>query len=89
MSWLRCDIDKSDKTLADTLWCEACRKHEEKLRGMKNYSSTWVKGSTNHKTSSVLDHANSDQHKAALIQANCSRIACHGWHSFSTNEEEI
>ena len=33
---------------------------------MKNYSSVWISGSTNHKTSCVVDHANSDQHKAAM-----------------------
>lgn len=51
----------------DTLWCVACRTNEEKIKGMKNYSTSWVKGSTNHKTSNVIDHANSDQHKAAMI----------------------
>ena len=33
---------------------------------MKNYSSVWISGSRNHKTSCVIDHANSDQHKAAM-----------------------
>ena len=60
--WLRCDIDKSDKTLVDTLWCKTCRQHKERLTGMKNNSSVWITGSTNHKMSSVHD-----QHKAAMI----------------------
>lgn len=67
ISWLRYDVDKMNRTLVDTLWCEACRKNEERIIGMKNYSGVWIKGSTNHKTSSVVDHAKSDQHKAAMI----------------------
>ena len=66
MTWLRCDTDKSIPTVVDTLWCHACRMNEAKIIGMKNYSSVWVNGSTNHKTSCVVDHANSDQHRAAM-----------------------
>ena len=41
---------------------------------MKNYSDAWIHGSTKHKTSNVVDHVTSDQHKAALIQVckSCS-----------------
>ena len=66
MSWLRCDMDKSDSTVVDTLCCHTCRTSEAKIIGMKNYSRVWSSGSTNHKTSCVVDHANSDQHKAAM-----------------------
>ena len=33
---------------------------------MKNYSDVWVKGSTNQLTSSIIDHAASEQHTAAV-----------------------
>ena len=33
---------------------------------MKNYSDVWIKGSSNQRTSSVLDHIGSKQHKAAM-----------------------
>ena len=66
MTWLRCDTDESNPTLVDTLWCHACRTNEAKIIGMKNYSSVWISGSTNHKTSCVTGHASSDQHKAAM-----------------------
>ena len=72
ISWLRCDVDKMDKTLVGTLWCQACRDHEEKIISMKNYSDAWIHGSTKHKTSNVVDHVTSDQHKAALIQVRKS-----------------
>ena len=68
LSWLKCDLDASDRSVVDTLWCQVCRKYEERLQGMKNYSTIWITGSTNHKTSNVIDHSNSDQHKAAMIQ---------------------
>ena len=34
-SWLRCDVDSSDKSIVDLLWC---RQHDDSIRGMKNYS---------------------------------------------------
>ena len=61
LSWLHCDVDSSDKSVVDLLWCEVCRQH-----GMKNYSAAWVNGTDNHKTSCIVDHATSSQHKAAM-----------------------
>ena len=67
MSWLRFDVDKHNKSLVDTLWCYACKANEEKIMCVKNYSCSWIKGSVDHKASSVVDHAKSEQHKAAMI----------------------
>ena len=67
MTWLCFDVDKKNRTVVDKLWCKACRTNEEKILSMKNYSNSWIKGSINHKTSNVIDHAKSDQHKAAMI----------------------
>ncbi len=66
MTWLRCDTDKSNPTVIDTLWSHASRTNEAKIIGMKNYSNAWINGSTNHKTSCVVDHANNDQRRAAM-----------------------
>ena len=33
---------------------------------MKNYSQAWIAGTENQRTSSVLDHSTSEQHKAAM-----------------------
>ena len=66
MTSLRCDADESNPTLVDTLWCHACRTNEAKIIGMTNYSSVWISSSTNHKTSCVVDHANSNQHETAM-----------------------
>ena len=68
LSWLRCDVDSRDKSLVDVVWCDACRKHEKRLTGLKNFSHAWITGSYNHKTSNITDHANSEQHRAAMIQ---------------------
>ena len=63
LSWLRCE---KQQTQVECLWCEACRKFEDKIRGVKNFSTTWIAGSTNQKLSSVLDHARNDQHKSSM-----------------------
>ena len=66
LSWLCCDVDEGDKSLVGLLWCSVCRRFEERIRGVKNFSNVWITGSTNHKSSNVLDHARSEQHKAAM-----------------------
>ena len=33
---------------------------------MRNFSASWITGSTNHKTSSIVDHAKSEQHVASI-----------------------
>ena len=72
------------------LYCEMCKHYEDHLQGMCNYSSVWITGSRNLKASNLIDHASSDQHKAAmrrlaidaqvmehLSQQNCSHIILH------------
>ena len=48
------------------LWCQACRNHERSITGIKNFSRSWIVGSTNQKTSNLVDHAKSEQHRAAM-----------------------
>ena len=38
------------------------------IRSMKNYTNTWVTGSTNQKVSNLTAHTTSDTHKAATIR---------------------
>ena len=68
MMWLRHTSDRSKRSLVDTIWCRACRQYKDKIIGMKNFSRVWINGSSNHKTSNIVDHATSDQHKAAMVQ---------------------
>ncbi len=59
--------DQQDTSLVSTLWCSICRQYENGISSLKNFSRAWIDGSSNHKTSNVSDHANSDSHKAAMI----------------------
>ena len=45
---------------------------------MRNFSAAWVTGSTNHRTSNILDHAKSEQHTASMahMQANRAKAQC-------------
>lgn len=72
-SWLGCVItDKANRSLVSTLWYKVCREFEDRIIGVLNYSSAWIDGSSNHRTSNIIiDHAKSDQHKAAM-NAHCS-----------------
>lgn len=67
MAWLRADMDEQDKSIVSKLWCVVCRKYETSICGLKNFSMAWIDGSSNHKTSNITDHANSDQHKSAMM----------------------
>ena len=66
LSWWRFDTDKVDRNLVALLWCSACRDYQDKICSMKNYSSAWITGTENQRTSNVLDHVACDQHIAAM-----------------------
>lgn len=48
------------------LWCNVCQMYERKICSQKNFLTMWIEGSTNHRTSNILDHAISLQHKMAM-----------------------
>lgn len=66
LTWLRCTTIKEDSTMVQNLFCDICKRYEDHLQGMRNYSSIWITGSRNLKASNLIDHAKSDQHKAAM-----------------------
>ena len=66
LTWLLCDKDPNDRSLVSVLLCEPCRKYEARIRRQKNFSTAWIQGTPNLRTSSVVDHANSNQHKAGM-----------------------
>jgi len=45
-----------------------CKQYESQIDSLKNFSRAWIEGSTNHKTSNIVDHATSEQHKAAMAR---------------------
>ena len=71
-------IEEQDRNFVSTLWWDVCRRHKEKLQGMRNYTDIWVSGSTNHKTSNIADHASSDQHLAAVQHLDIERKRAQG-----------
>ena len=85
LTWLRCDKDPSNKSLVSVLWCEPCRKYEAQIKGQKNFSSVWIQGTSNQRTSSVVNHANSNQHKAAManLKADLAKATNKSVTSFS------
>ena len=64
LTWLCCDEDGSHVSV---LWYAVCRTYQVKIVGHRNFSEAWVRGSSNHKTSNIVDHATSEQHKAAMM----------------------
>ena len=69
LSWLRCDAKPCDKSHMASLYGSAFKKHKDSIQGMKNYSLAWMTGSTKQKNNNVVDHANSEQPKAAMACA--------------------
>ena len=76
--WLRCDKDETDKLLVSTLWCKICRRYKDRLNGMRNYSGAWISGSTNHKTSNVINHSKSDKHTFSMARSEADRAKAQG-----------
>ena len=66
LSWLRCTTDENDPSLVSTLTCAICTRFQSVIRSSKNFSNVWIVGSTNHRTSNIVDHAKSDQHTMAM-----------------------
>ena len=64
--WLQCTKDDNDKSVVSTLWCDVCQRYETRITGMRNFSASWITGSTNHRTRSIVDHAKSEQHVASM-----------------------
>ena len=67
LSWPRHGIDRPDKTPVHVLCCEAWKKHECVIAGMKNFSRVWLSSSSNHMTSNIVDHTTSE-HCMAMAQ---------------------
>ena len=75
LSWLRCDLDAKG-THVVSLYCAICRKYQANIQLLKNFRRDWIVGSTNQRTSNLIDHATSDAHKAvmAMLKVERSRV---------------
>jgi len=66
MTWLKfkkCENDASH--VASLLW-SVCQEFDNRLRGMKNYSSAFVTGATNLRSLNFKDHAKMEMHSKAM-----------------------
>ena len=66
LSWLRCNLDLDSNDCVGSLWYELCRRYESSIVGSKNFQHAWLVVSVNQRTSSVIDHAMSEQHSIAV-----------------------
>ena len=69
MSWLCREVEKTPEHCVWKLFALIAK--GMKIRyvcGMKYFLHAWVTRSSNQKPSNVVDHANRDQHKAAMVQ---------------------
>ena len=58
-NWLTFDVNIS-------LQCNVCKKWKEKIISVKNFSDTFIKGSTNYRKSNIADRAKTAQHLKSL-----------------------
>ena len=77
LSWLRCNLDAKG-THVVSLYCAVCKKYEDSLQSMKNFRRDWIVGSTNQRTSSLIDHATSDVHKSSMSKLKVERAKARG-----------
>lgn len=68
LSWLECvtAVDSGHKVV-ERLKCRVCTKFEDKIMGRKNFSNKWIVGAESVRTSTLRDHAQSDQHAHAMM----------------------
>ena len=72
-TWLK--YERVDREFVKSMSCSVCTHFNEKLIGFRNYSSAFIKGSTNLHSSAFRDHGKSDMHQYAmhLLKKSCSK----------------
>ena len=85
MSLLRCETSKNDDHV-EMLWCEACRKHNAVITGLKDFSRAWIAGSCNQKKQQH-NHATSEQHKVAMVHVATATAKAAGNQLFADHKQ--
>ena len=62
-TWL---VFEMDGDRASLLRCNICCKFKDRLESMRNFRLAYIEGSSNVKTSSFKEHADSEMHKRAM-----------------------
>ena len=86
MSWLHCEVEKTDKNIVSKLFCLVCQKYEDRIQSVKYFSAAWITRSANHNTSNIIDHTKSEQHKQAMsrLRIDQARASNESITSYST-----
>ena len=67
ISWLDYSTEKEKGiNIVTKLKCKVCKKFKERILSCRNFSDKWVVGANSVKTSSVREHAITDQHVHAM-----------------------
>ena len=68
LTWLGCiSALEQGKKLVSALCCEICTKYHDRIKGRKNFNEKWITGAESLRSSNVLDHARSEQHKHSMM----------------------
>ena len=59
-------METGNTCVASLPWCEVCQSYERNLQPKYFFSRMLIDGSGNHRTSNIINHATSSQHKALM-----------------------
>ena len=65
--WLQFETAAGDRDHVAILKCAVCSRFKERLQPMRNYRPALIEGTSNVRTSTFKDHADTDMHKYAMI----------------------
>ena len=67
VTWTGCATETSaGKTYMTHLKCTICAKYKSRIIRRRNYSNRWITGADSLRTSTIRDHAMSEQHQHAM-----------------------
>ena len=63
LTWLDCDMRvEAGVKVVTKLKCQVCTKFGERILGRRNFSDKCIQGTDSVQTTSIFDHAKSNQH---------------------------
>ena len=65
ITWLK--FKMADCNYVESILCAVCTQFKDKLESMRNYRPVFLDGTTNIRTSSFKEHADTDMHAHAMI----------------------
>ena len=81
LTWLDCvtALDHGNKVV-ERLQCSVCTKFQDRIMGRKNFSNKWTAavGAESVRTSTLRDHAGTDQHAHAMMLLNREKSKAQG-----------